>query len=68
MFTSLAGIQVPKVPWVLWIVLETPSVTALSQAKEEFGSGSELGVLCKLLAAHSREVTLDVGLKTAWRE
>jgi hypothetical protein len=52
-FISLAGIQIPKVPWVLWIVLETPSVTALSQAKEEFGSDSELCVLCKLLATHS---------------
>lgn len=33
-----------------------PSVTAFAQAKEEFGSDSELGVLCKLLAAHSMQV------------
>lgn len=58
MFISLAGIQIPKVSRVLCIVLEMPSVTAFSQAKEEFGSDSELGVLCKLLAAHSRVVTL----------
>lgn len=53
MFISLAGIQIPKVPQVLRIVLEMPSVTAFSQAKEEVGSDSELGVLCKLLAAHT---------------
>lgn len=56
MFISLAGIQIPKVSWVLCIVLEMPSVTAFAQAKEEFGSDSELGVLCKLLAAHSIQV------------
>lgn len=41
-FISLVGIQLLKVPWVLWIVVEMPSVTTLFQA-QEFGSNSELG-------------------------
>lgn len=31
-FISLVGIQLLKVPWVLWIVVEMPSVTTLFQA------------------------------------
>lgn len=41
-FISLVGIQLLKVPWVLWIVVEMPSVTTLFQA-QEFGSNLELG-------------------------
>lgn len=50
------GFRYPRSLGSMCIVLDMPSVTAFAQAKEEFGSDSELGVLCKLLAAHSIQV------------
>lgn len=60
---SLAGVQLPKVPGVLWIALEMSSVAILSLKGEGFRSHSELGALCKVQAGPTtRPMTLDFGL------